>query len=156
MTTPRSMLPDCPWHPAPGVACAHCDDPHAMNRAALFALSQRENDDRALLAAYTAIGNIEDRRTTWAQEARRMADTFLLSTLVHARVLYERHRQSRAVHLYMVSIGAADRADTSYRAAHHKARARLAALTAEASERIATYERAARSFRRAMPRKGKQ
>lgn len=22
-----NRLPDCPWHPAPGVACAHCDNP---------------------------------------------------------------------------------------------------------------------------------
>jgi len=27
-----NRLPDCPWHPSPGAACAHCTDPATVAR----------------------------------------------------------------------------------------------------------------------------
>lgn len=154
MTATQS--PGCPWAPDPHpewATCSHCADPHVRGRAALFALSQRNGPPRSVITtANLAIDRIESYRASWPQEARRFTDPELLEMLGFARVAMECARECRAGHLFTASLGgdlAADLASDFDRVRHRDARARLAALTTEANERIARYEGAARAFRRA-------
>jgi hypothetical protein len=153
--TRRAQAPGCPWQPDPhpewAPRCSHCDDPHVRGRAALFALSQRRGPPRAVITtANLAIDRIESYCVPWSREAGRFTDAELLEMLGFARVALECARESRAGHLFTTSLGHADLTDGFDRAKHRAARARLAALTAEANARIARYEGAARAFRRTL------